>query len=703
MSKENRNHCGRAAGLTAMQAGTFCQSGVLLVCLLVFNAACSQDAATQDAPTPPPTETTGEVSAGEESDQTAGRRFGGASLAMPADMVTADPAANAGRVALFGDLHVHTMYSFDAFAFGTLASPGDAYRYAKGAPIRHPAGFDVQLDRPLDFYAVTDHAMFLGAMRAAADTSHPFSQYEHVFPLHNMNAPENMNLESLSQRVAAFSGFLGETIQGIASGDVDVELVNDIARDAWADIILAARTHNNPGTFTTFVAYEYTSSTDDRGNLHRNVVFRDADRLPALPFSRFHSQNPEGLWAWMDDLRSQGIESLAIPHNSNGSNGQMFKLTDWSGAPIDDAYAAQRIRNEPIVEITQVKGTSETHPALSDTDEWADFEIMPFRVATTLDSQPSGSYAREALLNGMAMAANEGINPYQFGFVGASDTHTAAASLEEETYFSKVGLLDSTGQLRGSVPVDAAQAEIITAAGRAGVESIGGKPYVTGAYDTWGASGLTGVWAERNERDAIYSAFRRKETFATSGPRIQVRLFAGYEFQNKTMNTPGWIADAYAHGVSMGSELPGREQAPTLLAWAVRDSNGAPLQRLQIVKGWIEDGDHKEKVFDAACSGGAAPDARTARCPDNGARVNTQTCATEPGTGAGELSAAWQDPEYSPDQHAFYYVRVLENPTCRWSTWDAIRAGVRPRPDLPETIQERAWTSPIWLIPDADG
>ena len=636
-------------------------------------------------------------------DQTAARRFGGVSLNMPADVLVAHPKSNARREAYFGDLHVHTNYSFDAFAFGTIATPYDAYRYAKGAAIQHPAGFDVQLRQPLDFYAVTDHAMFLGAVKAAADTTSAFSRHAHVRDLHDLNIPQNQNYESLPQRVKAFSTFLPDTLSRIASGIVDENELNQIAKDAWADIIKAAEAHNNPGTFTTFVAYEFTSSTDDRGNLHRNVIFQGADKLPAMPFSRFHSQNPEGLWDWMDGLRNNGIEALAIPHNSNGSNGQMFKIVNWAGNPVDDAWTRKRIRNEPLIEITQVKGTSETHPLLSDTDEWADFEIMPYRVATTLYSEPKGSYAREALLDGLTLADSGISNPYQFGFVGASDTHTAAASLDESNFFSKVGLLDADGGRRGSVPVSEGDAEVIRSAGRVNIKEIDGSPYAAGAYETWSASGLTGVWAEENSRASIYQAFRRKETFATSGPRIKLRLFAGFSYEADILEQEDSIETAYAQGVAMGSELhasatiPG--STPRLLASAVRDANSAALQRLQIVKGWTVNGEHHERVYDIACSDGGKVDPATHRCPDNGAKVSLTDCSITDDVGAATLSAAWQDPDFDPENRAFYYARVLENPTCRWSTWDAIRAGVQPRSDLHKTLQERAWTSPIWLVP----
>ena len=637
----------------------------------------------------------GEVSSDESQSQSTDARFGGAQLVMPPDTINANPTSNANRNAYFGDLHVHTNYSFDAFAFGTVASPYDAYRFAKGEAIKHPSGFDVQLNAPLDFYAVTDHAMFLGAVKAAADTSTVFSRQDHVQGLHNLNAPENQNFESVPQRITAFSTFLPDTLAKVASGSIDPDLVNQIAKDAWTDTIRAAEAFNDPGDFTTFVAYEFTSSTDDRGNLHRNVIFQGADRLPAMPFSRFHSQNPEGLWDWMDGLRQNGIEALAIPHNSNGSNGQMFKLVDWASNPVDDAWARKRIRNEPLVEVTQVKGTSETHPFLSDSDEWADFEIMPYRVATNLPSEPKGSYARKALLDGLTLAEAGITNAYQFGLVGATDTHVGASSLDESNFFSKVGLLDADGERRGSVPIDAGTAEVIRSAGRLNVEEINGRNYATGGYETWSASGLTGVWAEENTREALYEALRRKEVFATSGPRIKIRLFAGYDYGESDE-----IADRYAKGVPMGAELHGADgRAPILVASALQDPNSAALQRLQIVKGWVASGKTHEQVYDVACSDGGQVDPVTHRCPDNGAKVDLSDCSITQSVGAPNLEVAWKDPDHNPEHRAFYYARALENPTCRWSTWDAIKAGVEPRPDLKKTLQERAWTSPIWVMP----
>ena len=608
------------------------------------------------------------------------------------------PAANPQRSAWFGDLHVHTEYSFDAYNFGTTATPYDAYRYARGEAIMHPSGFEVQLRTPLDFYAVTDHAMFLGLVKEAADTRTEFSRYDVARPIHNINDPDNLSSSSLIQRVGNFGNFVPDTLEGIRSGEIDGEMATDVTRRAWLDIIEAADQYNDPGRFTTFVGYEYTTATDERGNLHRNVIFRGSDKLPAVPFSRLNSQNPEGLWEWMDDLREQGIESLAIPHNSNGSNGQMFKLVDWAGDPIDDAYTQQRLRNEPRVEVTQVKGTSDTHPLLSPNDDWADFEIYPLRVGTNLPSEPNGSYVRQALQHGLALEARGLKNPFQFGLVAASDTHVAASSDDESTYFSKAGILDGEPVGRGSVPVSLLYGAVVRMLAPENLVEVEGRNYMTGGgFETWSASGIAGVWAEENTRESIYDAFRRKETFATTGPRIKVRFFAGTDFADDIIGSGKLAALAYEQGVPMGGELFTGGRTPSFLVWASADPRGTPLQRLQVIKGYLRDGEPAERVFDVACSGGSLPDPITHRCADNGARVDLSDCSISQGVGDAELLTRWEDPDYNANVDAFYYVRVLENPSCRWSTWDAIRAGVAPRPDLPETIQERAWSSPIWV------
>jgi hypothetical protein len=608
------------------------------------------------------------------------------------------PPPNPQRSAYFGDLHVHTEYSFDAYNFGTTATPYDAYRYAKGEAIAHPSGYQVQLRTPLDFYAVTDHAMFLGLVKEAADTSTAFSKYPVSRPIHNINDPDNMGITSVLGRVKNFAGFIPDTLAGIQNGSIDAEMATGVTRRAWLDTIAAAEQYNDPGKFTTFVGYEYTTGADDRGNLHRNVIFRGSEKLPAVPFSRLNSQNPEGLWDWMDALRAQGIESLAIPHNSNGSNGQMFKLVDWAGKPLDNAYVERRLRNEPLVEITQIKGTSDTHPLLSPNDEWADFEIYSLRVGTTLPSAVNGGYVREALQNGLALEARGIKNPFQFGLVAASDTHVAASSDDESTFFAKAGLLDGTPVGRGSVPVSLLYGAVIRLVDPQYLVEVEGRDYIQGGgFETWSASGIAGVWAEENTRESIYDAFRRKETFATSGPRIKVRFFASTRFSPDMLADSNLVASAYAQGVAMGGEMEASGETPAFIVWAAGDPRGAPLQRMQVIKGYIKDGQPQERIYDVACSDGMTPDPATHRCPDNGARVNLSDCSISRDVGDSEMLALWQDPDYDAAVDAFYYTRVLENPTCRWSTWDAIREGVEPRADLHKTLQERAWSSPIWV------
>jgi hypothetical protein len=620
--------------------------------------------------------------------------------------------ANPDRNAYFGDLHVHTRYSFDAYAFGTVATPEDAYRFAKGEPIRHPSGFDMQLSVPLDFYGVTDHGMFMGVAPVAADTSSDFSRHAFAEVVHDLNEPDNMGYLSVLDRLRSF-GLARALAIAIVNGEVDREEPLAITRTAWADSIRAADMHNDPGRFTTFVAYEYTTTSDDNGSLHRNVVFKDSDRLPEVPFSRMHSRDPEDLWDWMDTLRAAGVESLAIPHNSNKSNGHMFKLEDWAGDPFDDEYAVKRIRNEPLVEITQIKGTSETHPALSSRDEWADFELVSTRgvgVGRPMPSQPDGSYVRQAMRRGLALEARGITNPYTFGVIGSSDTHTGAAQNDESDFASKLGVLSAHGQQRGSVPLDFLESVLYGLLPGQEVVEVDGESFMGGQQAEFSAAGLAAVWAEENTREAIYAAFRRKETFATSGPRIRLRFFAGYGLPDDLFDSDAGVAQAYETGVTMGADLAPdltgatAESAPRFAVWAMADANSAPLQRVQIIKGWIDAaGETHEDVIDVACAGGVAVDPERNRCPDNGATVNLSDCSISADTGDAELRTVWTDPKFDASERAFYYARVLENPTCRWNTWDAIKAGTEPRSDLAPTLQERAWSSPIQYRPAVGG
>ncbi|NKB96980.1 MAG: DUF3604 domain-containing protein [Pseudomonadales bacterium] len=585
--------------------------------------------------------------------------------------------SNPNKNAYFGDTHIHTVLSFDAYLMGTRRTPDEAYEFAKGGAIEHASGFMMQMKKPVDFLAVSDHAFYLGMMRELNTEGSAYSD-------HSLSEKVR-GATSAAGSVAGFQAVLGH-MRDRDPNSVDDLDDREIRRSAWQEIIESAERHNDPGNFTTFIGYEYTTSGPESQNLHRNVIFRN-DNVPSIPFSRLDSLNPEDLWAWMDSNRDQGIESIAIPHNSNGSDGWMFERTYYrSDKPIDAEYADLRMRNEPLVENSQVKGTSDTHPLLSPNDEWADFEIMPIRVASTLASRPEGSYVREAYLNGMLMEEESGINPYRFGVIAASDTHNAAGSFEEDNYWSKTGLMDIEPHLRGSVPLPNSDPD--------------DPQYAQGASQYWGASGLAGVWAESNTRDAIFDGFRLKETFATSGPHIRVRFFGGHDIDGSLTDADDVIGAAYASGVPMGGELDrDGDRAPSFYLWASKDPDTESLQRLQVIKGWIEDGERKEAVIDVACSDGGEVDPDTNRCPDNGAEVDITTCETTAGKGAKEMSPVWQDTNFDPAQRAFYYVRVLENPKCRWSTWDAIRAGVTPNPSMHATIQDRAWSSPIWYNP----
>ena len=609
--------------------------------------------------------------------------------AAPAPAAKAKPAAatparlpgySADRNAYFGDLHVHTQLSFDAYIFNVRRTPDDAYRFAKGEAIGHAAGYDIRLaGGPLDFAAVTDHAEFMGAIREAADPNSPLSKLPITEGLFSTDPAE---IGKAFTRVV--TGFRNNTLPK-EFGDPA------LASRVWREVQESAARHNQPGRFTTLIGYEFTSAPDGR-NLHRNVIYKTAKVSP-LPFNATQSRDPEDLWKAMDGWRAQGIESLAIPHNSNGSDGTMFDTVRMNGKPIDKAYAEMRIRNEPLVEISQIKGTSETHPSLSPNDEWANFEIMESYIGSPVKiTKFAGGYVRKALQDGIIFREKVGANPYKFGFISSSDTHNAApGSVEEPNYFSKTGRPDSQPALRGSAPPNGAKTWEGTDPTQAG-----------GRYQAWGASGLAGVWAEENSRAAIYAAMRRKETFATSGPRIKVRFFAGYDFPADLLERTDTVRQAYAHGVPMGSDLlPSKGRAPKFLVWAVRDPQAGYLQRAQVVKGWIENGVAKEKVFDVACSDGLKLDTSTWRCPSNGAKVDMKTCQPERFKGDVEMRTVWTDPEFNPKQRAFYYTRVIENPSCRWSTWDALRNGTPPNPNLQPTVMERAWSSPIWFEPTA--
>jgi len=598
------------------------------------------------------------------------RRF--ASTLLASLLAAPVPAALAAEpMALFGDLHVHTGNSPDSFIFNTRLTPEDAMRYARGQQLRHASGHIMQIRQPLDFIAVSDHAEYLG-----------------VLPLLAAGDPRLAGLPAAADMAAYTGGALPVSVEAILRSMAGTPLAElqepALRRDIWSQYVDTANRLNEPGVFTTVLAFEWTSSGGDlesgsATNLHRNVFMRGA-QAPQLPFSSFDSRDPRDLWRWMEQQREQGIEMMSVPHNSNLSNGLMFPNRQaLDGTPLDRRYAELAARNEPLVEITQIKGSSETHPSLSATDEWSSFEILNEMLGGQGKiSEPRGSYVRRALLDGLELQQRLGINPYKLGIIGSSDSHNASPQHEEDNFSGKMGVLDGTPATRRK-----------------------GSNIVSSEHLQWSAAGLAGVWAESNTREAIFDAMRRREVFGTSGPRIQLRFFGGWDFSAGLTQQPGWPARAAASGVAMGSDLQPRSGngAPQFVVAALKDPASAWLQRIQIIKGWHSNGELHEKVFDIACSDGLAVDPHTHRCPDNRARVDLATCEYDRERGAVELHAQWQDPEFDPRAPAFYYVRVLENPSCRWSTWDSLRSAM-PLPDkAPATLQERAWSSPIWFDP----
>jgi hypothetical protein len=585
---------------------------------------------------------------------------------------TASPAlgqANPDRNAYFGQTHLHTSWSLDAYILGnTVTGPEEAYQYAMGQPIKHPAGYDVKITTPLDFQGVTDHSEYVGMVRLANDPNSPISK---------LPIATRLKVTKDNSAIKIFQWLAGS----IGANKPIKELLNpQITGSIWKQTVAIADKYYKPGQFTTFCSYEWTSMPSNQ-NMHRNVFFKDCSKVPEAPFSAIDSDHPEDLWTWIDGQRRAGSELLAISHNANLSNGIMFPIeVDSKGRPIDAAWAQQRMTNEPLTEIKQVKGTSETHPDLSPNDEFANYEIMSYLIGIDNSfSKLYGSYAREAYQNGLAMQVARGYNPYKFGVVGAGDSHNTATAYTQSNFFGDHALVDPTPQARLSGKVASGMDVLKT-----------------------GPSGLGGVWAEENTRESIFAAMQRKEVFGTSGVRIKVRLFGGWDYDKGLLAKPDWVKAAYASGVSMGGDLsPADGKVPSFVAWAVKDPADGNLDRIQIIKGWTKNGQIFEKIFDVAWSGERQPDPTTGKLPPVGDTVDITKATYTNDIGAVELKAVWTDPEFDASQHAFYYARVLQIPTPRWSTYDAAKLGILPPSDAPPTVQERAWTSPIWYTPTA--
>jgi Protein of unknown function (DUF3604) len=613
-------------------------------------------------------------------------------------LVSAVPAAANETTQLYwGDTHLHTAYSFDAFLNNNeSADPDTAYRWAKGLPVIHPYNrARVQIETPLDFLVVSDHAEALGVLRAIINDRHRFGEMSLWDEVKRWAAVQMIRLARWTDYGPLI--FMDQLPLNLEDWGADpvldpgnppmTTILGDFTPtvvDSWQDIINAAETHNEPGKFTALLGWEW-SSIPAGANLHRVIITPNGREAATryIPFGSDQSQYPEDLWAWLaSTAAATGSQFMAIPHNSNISKGYMFATTTLRGEPITEEYVNTRLQWEPVVEMTQLKGDSETYPSLSPDDPFADFE--PFTFYLQQDVEPyraaTGDYIRPALGRGLQIGQQLGSNPYKFGLIGSTDTHTGLSSAEEDNFWGKMAY--------DSIP------ENKTGGALEGTRATG--------WDM-AAAGLAAVWATENTRQGIFDAMQRREVYATTGPRIAVRVFAGWDFNPQDAGAEGLAQIGYDTGVPMGGELSGpglaTDKAVKLLISAMKDPRGANLDRVQVIKGWLDSqGNSREKIFDAAWSGERVPRA-DGTLPAVGNTVDQASAHYRNGIGAAQLATVWEDPEFDPAQAAFYYVRVLQIPTPRHSLYDALALGLQAAGQRPATIQERAYTSPIWYTP----
>ena len=589
---------------------------------------------------------------------------------------------NPDRNAYFGEEHIHTSWSMDAWLMGNrITGPDDAYKYAQGQTIKHPMGYDIKIDTPMDFMGVTDHSEYVGITAAANTPGSAVSKLPEAQPL-ILKDPNN---QEEIQRAFTYLVTLN------SGAPVKAFMSPEVAGSIWKKNVDIADQNNHPGKFTAFCSYEWTSMPNYR-NLHRNIFFRDCAHVPPMPFSSLDDNHPEALWNWMDTQRKAGNTLLAISHNANLSDGWMYPTdVDSYGRPIDAAWAAARDRNERLVEIKQIKGQSETHPMLSPNDEFASYELFQDGL---LGQHPDGgrvdhlqgSFSRQAYKDGITMQDVRGFNPYKFGMAGGSDSHNTGSPYRQDNFYGGHAQIDGTVDRR-----------------LAGVLAFG-------TLDTRleNPGGLTGVWAEENTRESLFDAMYRKETFGVSGPHIKVRFFGGWGYNADILKAKDWVHQSYANGVPMGADLPampqgGKGTAPTFVVWAVKDPTSGNLDRIQVIKGWTKNGQSFEKIYDVVWSGSdRKADKWSGRVPAIKSTVDLEKATYTNDVGSTELSTVWSDPDFDPSLHAFYYARVLEIPTPRWTLIQAVKAGLPPPDVVPLTGQERAWTSPIWYTPSAD-
>jgi hypothetical protein len=584
---------------------------------------------------------------------------------------------------LFGDTHLHTSYSLDAGAFGARLTPKDAYRFARGEEITSNTGQPVKLSRPLDFLVVADHSdgmgffpQLMGGDPEVLATPQGRKWYDQI--------KGGQGAEAAMDIIASFSG--NKMPKGFPTPGTPAY------RNAWQETIKAAEAYNEPGRFTAFIGYEWTAGGSS--NLHRNVVFRGNGAQAGLvePFTTLPplgSGDPVDLWKWMAATEQKtGTEVLAIAHNGNVSNGLMFPVVETFGKKLDRDYVQTRARWEPLYEVTQTKGTGEAHPFLSPNDEFANFELWDKGnldgTATKAKDMLEFEYARSALKNGLKLEEQLGTNPYKFGMIGSSDAHNGLAALEEDNFFGKTAPQEPSPERMTKAFIDNQ---------KTGVKVMDWEV---------GASGYAAVWATENTREAIFDAMKRRETYATTGPRMAVRFFGGWDFTPADANNRMPAVIGYAKGVPMGGDLKSAPQgkSPTFLVAALKDAIGANLDRIQVVKGWVDkEGKTQERVYDVAVSGGRKIEADGRAKAPVGNTVDIENATWANSIGAPELITVWKDPQFDARQRAFYYARVIEIPTPRWTAYDAKRFGIKPLPGTTLVLQERAYTAPIWYTP----
>lgn len=614
------------------------------------------------------------------------------------------PAPSAEMNLYWGELHVHTSESFDATLFGNTLGIEDAYRFASGEPLKSASGEVMQLSRPLDFVAITDHAEGFGTRTHCDDEGLSLLERGTCWLA---NEPNPMIFRILAGRAR------GEALPGDPSappgvyqpvslpalkpgsfptcrlGEGALKRCLDNGRVDWQRYVALADQYYEPGELTTLIAYEFSPGMPDQGKHHRNVIFR-SNKVPERAISSIDVSSAIDLWQGLEATCGAGCDFLTIPHNPNKAWGLTYSRYTREGTAYEKDDWQLRQRREPLTEIYQVKGAQECALGVGATDEECAFEqvLDPCQPGETTGCAFETSFARQGLKVGLELEQELGFNPLQVGFIAATDSHNSnPGDVEEWDYPGAVGAVTSSAfrRLEDDEPV----------------------PFKS-RLQFQGSGGLAGVWAPENTREAIFDALARRETYGTSGPRMALRFYAGWNVSETVLDNPSVIESLQATGVPMGgrldtSDVSGRRrgESPQFYVWAMRDPIDAPLQRMQMIKGWIDnDGQTHEAVFDIACADGLTTDPETGQCPDSGASVDLQTCQYSTQLGSNELKVLWSDPEYNPEQAAFYYVRVLMNPTCRWSTYDAIRLGRMPDPRVPATLQERAWSSPIWLTPD---